>query len=420
MNPPGPLRQASIYLQGLAGRRPAVPTNGVMLEAAAEKVMTARAFAYVAGGAGSEAAQRANCAAFERYRIVPRVLTDVSSRDLSIQLFNRTLRAPLLLAPVGVLELAHRDADLAVARAAAAARVPMVFSSQASVAMERCAAEMATAPRWFQLYWSPLKGLMESFVARAEAAGCDAIMLTLDTKSLGWRPRDLDLGSLPFLRGMGIAQYTGDPVFRAALNEPLGATSSNAPVTMRSVLALLGAARRHPDGALRSIRSAMARRTIALWAASFPHPALAWSDLPKLRAATRLPIVLKGILHPDDARRAVDEGVDGVVVSNHGGRQVDASIASLDALTGVVEATGGRVPVLFDSGVRTGADAFIALALGAKAVLVGRPYVYGLALAGERGVREVIENLIAELDLTMALAGARAIAELPGRVETVD
>ena len=390
-----------------------------MLEAAAEKVMSARAFAYVAGGAGSETTQRANRAAFERRRIVPRVLTDVSSRDLSTELLGRSLRVPLLLAPVGVLEMAHRDADLAVARAAAETGVPMVFSSQASVAMEQCAAGMGAAPRWFQLYWSPLKGLMESFVARAEASGCDAIMLTLDTRSLGWRPRDLDLGSLPFLRGMGIAQYTSDPVFRATLREPMIAASPAAPVTMRSLLSLLGAARRHPDGALRSLRSGAARRTIAHWAASFPHPALVWADLPRLRAATRLPIVLKGILHPDDARRAVDEGADAVVVSNHGGRQVDASIASLDALPGVVGAVGGRVPVLFDSGVRTGADAFIALALGAKAVLVGRPYVYGLALAGERGVREVIENLIAELDLTMALAGARTVAELPGRVETV-
>ena len=390
-----------------------------MLEAAAEKVMSARAFAYVAGGAGSETTQRANRAAFERRRIVPRVLTDVSSRDLSTELLGRSLRVPLLLAPVGVLEMAHRDADLAVARAAAETGVPMVFSSQASVAMEQCAAGMGAAPRWFQLYWSPLKGLMESFVARAEASGCDAIMLTLDTRSLGWRPRDLDLGSLPFLRGMGIAQYTSDPVFRATLREPMIAASPAAPVTMRSLLSLLGAARRHPDGALRSLRSGAARHTIAHWAASFPHPALVWADLPRLRAATRLPIVLKGILHPDDARRAVDEGADAVVVSNHGGRQVDASIASLDALPGVVGAVGGRVPVLFDSGVRTGADAFIALALGAKAVLVGRPYVYGLALAGERGVREVIENLIAELDLTMALAGARTVAELPGRVETV-
>jgi len=381
--------------------------------------MSARAFAYVAGGAGSETTQRANRAAFERRRIVPRVLTDVSSRDLSTELLGRSLRVPLLLAPVGVLEMAHRDADLAVARAAAETGVPMVFSSQASVAMEQCAAGMGAAPRWFQLYWSPLKGLMESFVARAEASGCDAIMLTLDTRSLGWRPRDLDLGSLPFLRGMGIAQYTSDPVFRATLREPMIAASPAAPVTMRSLLSLLGAARRHPDGALRSLRSGAARRTIAHWAASFPHPALVWADLPRLRAATRLPIVLKGILHPDDARRAVDEGADAVVVSNHGGRQVDASIASLDALPGVVGAVGGRVPVLFDSGVRTGADAFIALALGAKAVLVGRPYVYGLALAGERGVREVIENLIAELDLTMALAGARTVAELPGRVETV-
>lgn len=412
---PGPLRQAAIYLQGLAGRQPLLPTNTAHLEDAARQAMAAREFAYVSGGAGNESTQRANRDAFEHWRFVPRVFTDVTVRDLSTTLFGRTLPTPLVLAPIGVLEMAHPDADLAVARAAAALGVPMVFSSQASVSMERCAAEMGSSPRWFQLYWSPLKGLMESFVARAHACACDAIVLTLDTKSLGWRPRDLDLGSLPFLRGMGLAQYTSDPVFRAAVREALP-SSPSAPVTLRAILALLGVARRHPDGLVRSLRSGGARRTIARWVASFPHLALSWTDLAKLRAATRLPIVLKGILHPDDARRAIDEGADAIIVSNHGGRQSDNSIASLDALPDVVQAVDGRVPVLFDSGVRTGADALIALALGAQAVLIGRPYVYGLALAGERGVREVLHNLTAELDLTMALIGARNIAETRDRV----
>jgi len=416
MPSPGPLRQAAIYLQGLAGRRPLVPTNGARLEEAARAVMSERAFAYVAGGAGSEATLRANRAAFERWRLVPRVLEDVSTRDLSTTIFGRAFPAPLLLAPIGVLEIAHRDADLAVARAAASLGVAMIFSSQASVPMERCAAAMGGAPRWFQLYWAALDGLMESFVARAEACGCEAIVLTLDTKSLGWRPRDLDLGSSPFLRGMGIAQYTSDPVFRAALDEPL--EPAPAPVTPAGVLGLIGAARRHPDGALRALRSGAARRALQRWAASFPHPALTWADLPRLRRATRLPVVLKGILHPDDARRALDAGADGLVVSNHGGRQADDGVATLDMLPGVVQAVGGRVPVLFDGGVRTGADALLALALGADAVLLGRAYVYGLALAGERGVREVLENVIAELDLTMALCGARSVAEARARGAT--
>jgi len=413
MQLPGPVRQAAVYLRGLAGRRAAVSTNTATLEDAARRVMSARAFAYVAGGAGDERTQRANRTAFDQWRFVPRVLTDVSARDLSTTLFGRALRAPLLLAPIGVLEMAHRDADRAVARAASALGVPMIFSSQASVSMEACAAEMGDAPRWFQLYWSPMPDLMESFVSRAAACGCDAVVLTLDTKSLGWRPRDLDLGSLPFLRGMGLAQYTSDPVFRAAVDAPPATpadrASPSAPATVHSVLALLGASRR--------MRSVPARRAIARWVASFPHPALTWSDLPALRAATRLPIVLKGILHPDDARRAIDTGVNGIVVSNHGGRQSDNSIASLDALPNVVKAVGGRVPVLFDSGIRTGADVLTALALGADAVLIGRPYVYGLALAGERGVREVIENIIAELDLTMALIGARKVAEARERIE---
>ena len=411
MTLPGPLRLAAIYLDGLAGRRPAVPTSAARLEEAAREVMSERAFAYVAGGAGNESTLRANRAAFERWRLVPRVLEDVSARDLSVTLLGRTLRAPLLLAPIGVLEMAHREADLAVARAAAATGVPMIFSSQASVTMERCAQAMGDAPRWLQLYWSGMPGLMESFVRRAEACGCGAIVLTLDTKIMGWRPRDLDLGSLPFLEGKGIVQYTSDPVFRAALDRPLDAPARRAPVTLRTVLGLLSAARRHPEGALSSLRSGVARRSIQHWVATFPNAALAWADLARLRAATRLPILLKGILHPDDARRALELGMDGVVVSNHGGRQVDDAVAALDALPAIVEAIGSRAPVLFDSGVRSGADVLVALALGADAVCLGRPWVYGLAIAGESGVREVIENTIAELDLTMALTGLRSIGE---------
>jgi len=354
----------------------------------------------------------ANRAAFDRWQLVPRVLGEVASRDLSVTLFGRTLPAPVLLSPVGVLEMAHRDADLAVAKAAASLGVPMMFSSQASVAMETCAAAMGSSPRWFQLYWSRMQGLMESFVRRAEACGCDAVVLTVDTKMLGWRPRDLNLGSLPFLQGKGIAQYTSDPVFRASLDKPLEAPASRAEITLSTLLGLMTAARKYPGSTLEALRSGKARRAIQHWVATFSYPGLTWRDLPRLRAATKLPILLKGVQHPDDARRALDAGVDGLIVSNHGGRQADDCIASLDALPGVVEAVGGRMPVLFDSGIRSGADAVVAIALGADAVCVGRPYVYGLAIAGESGVRDVLENLIAELDLTMTLTGARSIAEV--------
>ena len=374
--------------------------------------MSAEAFAYVAGGAGAERTMAANREALDRWRIVPRVLRDVSARDSSITLFGETLPSPLLLAPIGVLELVHRDADLAVARAAAAEQVPMIFSNQASVPMERCAEAMGTAPRWFQLYWSRSDALVRSFVARAEACGCGAIVLTLDTTLLGWRPRDLDLGYLPFLHGKGIAQYTSDPVFRASLREPLGEEAPKTRVTASSLRAFGAMVRRYPGRLTEKLRSGEPRAAVQRFVATYSRPSLTWDDLSFLRDLTRLPIVLKGVLHADDAREAIARGMDGIIVSNHGGRQVDGAIATLDALPPIVEAVAGRVPVLLDSGVRTGADVFKALASGATAVCLGRPWAYGLALAGEAGVRDVIRNVLAEFDLTMGLAGCATIAEI--------
>lgn len=408
----GVRRQTEVYTSGLAGRLPTVPVDPGRLERAARRKMGRRAFAYVVGGAGSESTIRENRAAFERWRIVPRVLRGVVGRDASVELFGRRLSYPLLLAPVGVLEVAHREADVAVARAAARLGVPFVFSSQASKTMEECAAAMGSAPRWFQLYWSESDELVESFVARAESCGCEVIVVTLDTIMLGWRPRDLDLGSLPFLRGMGIAQYTSDPVFRRSLAGPAGGASERPPVTPSTLRALLGLARRHPGGLLRNLRSGEPLAAVRRFVSTYSRTSLRWEDLAFLRERTRLPVLLKGILHPEDARIALEHGADGVIVSNHGGRQVDGEIAALDALPGVVEEVGGRAPVLFDSGIRGGADVFKALALGATAVCLGRPYVYGLALAGERGVAEVVENVLAEFDLTMGLAGCRSVAEI--------
>ena len=412
--PPGTgrLRQGGIYLAGARGRRPAVPTSFRELEARAQAAMTPRAFAYVAGGAGLEETMAANRLAFERRRIVPRMLRDVSARDLAVELFGRRLETPFLLAPIGVLELAHGDADLAVARAAAETGVPMIFSNQASVSMEECAGAMGASPRWFQLYWSTSDELVASFVRRAEGCGCEAIVVTLDTTQLGWRPRDLDLGYLPFAAGRGIAQYTSDPVFHNLVYPGAAADESGGPVTLAALRSLVRLNRRHLGAFLDNMRSGLPRRTVRTFLDVYSRPSLSWDDLPTLQGLTRLPILLKGILHPDDARRAVDAGVAGIVVSNHGGRQVDGSIASLDALPGVVAAVGGRVPVLLDSGIRSGADAFKAINLGAAAVLVGRPYVYGLALAGTAGVLEVLRNLEAELDLTMALTGCRSPADI--------
>ena len=407
----GRARQSEVYFAGLDGRRPSVPVDAARLEDRARAAMSTQAFAYIAGGAGLETTMARNRAAFDDWRIVPRMLRDVSRRDLGVELFGRRLPSPFLLAPVGVLEMAHRHADLAVARAASAEGVPFVFSSQASVAMEPCAAAMGDTPRWFQLYWSASDDVAASFVRRAEACGCEAIVLTLDTSMLGWRVRDLDLGYVPFLYGKGIAQYTADPVFMGLVDESEPAPASGRP-SLGQLRALLAIARAHPGGTLGNLRSPRPRAAVRRFFELFPRPSLTWDDLPRLLELTELPVLLKGVLSADDARRAVQAGVDGIVVSNHGGRQVDGALGSLDALPGVVDAVAGRVPVLFDSGVRCGADAFKALALGARAVLIGRPYAYGLAVAGEEGVRQVIRDLVADLDLTLGLAGHASVQEL--------
>jgi L-lactate dehydrogenase (cytochrome)/lactate 2-monooxygenase len=409
--------QSRIYRAGVFGHRPRVPVEPAALEAAARRRMSRRAWSYVAGSAGQQRTAQANLDAFSRHRLVPRVLVDVGNRDLSVELFGRRLPAPLVLAPIGVLETVHRDADLAVARAARRLALPVVLSSQASVPMERVAAELGDAPHWFQLYWSKDDDVVDSFVARAERAACEALVVTLDTHVLGWRTRDLDLGYLPFARGQGIAQYTSDPAFRRlvearAAGAPHATPEPTPRPTPAAVAALLSMARRHPGRTRDNLRSPLPRAAVETFLDVFSRSTLTWPDLARLRAHTALPIVLKGVQHPRDAALALDHGVDGIVVSNHGGRQVDGAVASLDALPGVVEEVRGRVPVLFDSGVRSGADAAIALALGASAVLVGRPWVYGMALAGADGVRAVMEHVWAELDLTMALCGVRSVAEL--------
>jgi lactate 2-monooxygenase len=405
-------RQTSIYLGGVSGLRPRVPVDYGGLEARAEEVMRPEAFAYVAAGAGNEGTLRSNRAAFDRWRIVPRMLRDVSERDTGVDLFGRRLHSPFLLAPIGVLELAHPEADLAVARAARATGVPMIFSNQASTPMEACAEILGESPRWFQLYWSSSDELVESLVRRAEACGCEAIVVTLDTTILGWRPRDLDPAFLPFLRGKGIAQYTSDPVFRRLASEGSAGGSPQPKPTLSALKTLIDLTRAHPGRFLDTLRSGAGRAAVQRFTEIYSRPSLTWDDLPFLRERTRLPILLKGILHADDASRAVDEGIDGIVVSNHGGRQVDGSIATLEALPDVVDAVRRRIPIVLDSGVRGGADAFKALALGASAVLIGRPYAYGLAIAGEDGVREVIDNFVADFDLTMGLAGCMSVEEI--------
>ncbi|MBX5459125.1 MAG: alpha-hydroxy-acid oxidizing protein [Thermogemmatispora sp.] len=380
VSPPyGSERQFQIYMAGLQGQLPALPLDAQELERRAKERLSPEAYDYVAGGAGAEDTMQANLAAFQHWSIVPRMLRNIAQRDLSVELLELRLPAPVLLAPIGVQSIIHPEAELAVARAAASLGIPFILSTVSSYTLEEVAQAAGDGPRWFQLYWPADAEFCASLVQRAERAGYGAIVVTLDTRLIGWRPRDLQRAYLPFLQAQGLANYLSDPVFRRDLPQP---------------------PEENPFPAIQK------------YVSSFGHLTLQWEDLAFLRQHTRLPVLLKGILHPDDARRAVECGVDGLIVSNHGGRQVAGAIAALEALPGVVEAVAGRVPVLFDSGIRQGADIVKAVALGARAVLLGRPYIWGLALGGEAGVREVLQNMLADLDLTLALSGFVSVSSL--------
>jgi isopentenyl diphosphate isomerase/L-lactate dehydrogenase-like FMN-dependent dehydrogenase len=335
-------------------------------------------FGYVAGGAGSGATVRANREAFDRWRIVPRMLRGAHVRDLGTTLFGERLPAPVLLAPIGVQSIVHPDGEPASARAAAGHGLPFVISTMSSYSLEQIA-EASTGPRWFQLYWPNDDDVCLSLLDRARRAGCTTLVVTLDNWTFGWRTADLDNGYSPAAQGIGTATAFSDPVFRAKLARP-------------------------PEEDLDA--------AVARWRAMFTGVDRTWDEVAFLRRNWPGPLVLKGILHPDDALKAVQAGADGVVVSNHGGRQVDGAIAALDALPGIRKAVGNRVSVLFDSGVRTGADLVKALCLGADAALIGRPYVYGLAHAGEAGVGEVLTSLLSEFDLNMALGGVAKCSDL--------
>jgi len=405
--------QKKIYLNGFWGKMPGVKIDNQKLEEAARQVMSPKAFAYIAGGAGNESTMRSNREAFQKYKIIPRMLKNVGERDTRIELFGQTLPSPFLLSPIGVLEMAHAEADVAVGRAAAQLGVPYIFSNQASRPMEEVAEAMGGAPRWFQLYWSKSNELVTSFVQRAERCGCKAIVVTLDTTMLGWRTRDLDIAYLPFLEGKGIAQYTSDPVFQKLMDEPLAGEKPKREISWHSIQGLVSMVNRYPGkGFLKKLRSGRPVRAVQQFTSIYSNPCTTWDDLKFLRELTKLPIVLKGILHPDDARKALDFGMDGILVSNHGGRQVDGSISTIEALSAIVTIVNEKIPVLLDSGVRGGADAFKALALGAKAVCIGRPYVYGLTLAGEAGVTEVLRNFMTDFELTMGLAGCKSVSEI--------
>jgi len=377
--PPLSFYASEIYLQGMSGNRPALPTDLSVIEAYAKERMEPEPFWYAAGAAGSGATHRANLEAFDRWRIVPRMLAGVSGRDPGATVLGTTIAAPVLTAPVGVQGIMHPDGERAVARATAELGIPMVLSTVSSHTLEEVAEANGDGVRWFQLYWPNDDDVCASFLARAKAAGYSALVVTLDTWMLGWRPHDLDNAYLPFLTGKGLANYFTDPAFCAALEKA-------------------------PE---EDLQAALGR-----WLPMFTGKDHTWEHLAFIREHWDGPILLKGIQHVEDAKQAADAGIEGIVVSNHGGRQVDGAIASLDALPAIVEAVGDRMEVLFDSGIRTGSDVVKAVALGAKAVLVGRPWVYGLALGGYDGVRHVLRSLLADVDLALALSGHAGFGDL--------
>lgn len=371
--------QYGIYSEGMLGKKPKFP---IVLSKILEQVkgkLDLRALNYVEGGAALEDTVQANLDAFKKWKIIPKHLHDVHDRDLSLNLFGTPLKYPILLAPIGVQGIIHPDAEIAVAEAAHSLGIPLIVSTASSKTLEEIANALKDTPRWFQLYWPKDPELTKSFLKRAERAGYSALVITLDTRLLGWRPRDLEEAYLPFLNGEGIANYLSDPYFLSTLEKP-------------------------PE---EDIKSAALK-----WAEVFADTSQTWNDLAFIRKNISGPIILKGILHPEDAKRAMEEGMDGIIVSNHGGRQLGGAIAALDALPDIMKVVGNNIPVLFDSGIRCGSDIMKALSLGARAVLIGRPYLYGLALGGRQGVKAILQALLADFDIQMALSGFRSLAEL--------
>ena len=371
--------QNLIYGRGLQGVLPKVPVDFATLEMRAAAAMPRSVLDYVQGGCGDETTQRRNAAAFAEWGMMPRMMVGTTNRDLSVELFGMRFASPLFMAPIGVTGIATPDGhgDLAAAKAAAMTGVPLTASTLSNDPVEAVIAAAGATPSFFQLYTPKDRELAKSLVRRAEGAGAKALVVTLDTWVTGWRPRDLNSGNFPQLRGHVLVNYFSDPVFQARLGKPVEGNLAEA---------------------------------VQLWAGLFGK-AMEWSDLGWLKSATKLPILLKGICHPDDARRAIDEGADGIYCSNHGGRQANGGIAAIDCLPGVVEAAG-NAPVLFDSGIRSGTDVVKAVALGARMVGVGRPYLYGLALDGAEGAAHVLHSILAEADLMMAVNGYPTLADV--------
>lgn len=369
------ITDGDLLLKNITAQAP-FPICFADLEKAVAEKIEAGPFGYIRSGAGGEQTLRNNRAAFEKYSIVPRFLNDVSNVDTSVHLFGKTYPTPLLFAPVGMNGMVHDEGELAVARAAQFLNIPYIQSTVSTFALEEVAQAAPSATKWFQLYWSTNEEIAFSMAARAEEAGFEAIVLTVDTVMLGWREEDVRNQFSPLKLGYAKGNYMNDPVFTATL----------------------------PDDSFESYVQGVLQNVF--------HPTLNWEHVRELKKRTNLPILLKGILHPEDAKHAIDNGIDGIIVSNHGGRQLDGVIGSLDALPAIVKVVNGQIPIILDSGVYRGMDALKALALGANAVAIGRPFVYGLALEGQQGVEKVMTNLYDELKVSIALAGATSVKGL--------
>jgi len=404
-------RQREIFIDGLAGKKPVTPVSYEGLEEKARRMLSPEAFAYLAGGAGHETTIAANRRALDEVKIHPHMLGGVQEVSIILKWRANTLPAPLLLAPIGVLELAHPNGDLEEAEAAAALQIPMTISSQASFPMEEIAKKLGDTPRLFQLYYSKSKELSKSFIQRAEKINCSALIVTLDTTILGWRARDLSLGFNPFLQGMGIAQYTSDPVFNQ-LPDPVTSGNPKPPLTFPLLQNLWKMSRKKSGSTLENFRSKNALKDAVKFTSIFSNPAINWEDIKLIRSWTSLPIYLKGILRRDDAVQAVSIGIDGIIVSNHGGRQIDGSIATMQALPSILNAVHGKTEVWIDSGIRNGSDVFKCLAMGATGVLVGRPFAMALACGGASAMQDCLNNITSELELNMALSGCANIQDI--------
>lgn len=401
-------RQKEIFLSGLYGKRPLLPLHYKGMEELARMKLSQEAFGYLSGGAGTGQTMSTNTSDLALVKILPSMAGGVNDPDITSKWEGFKLQAPIMLAPIGVLELAHPTADIGIAEASAFLDIPMIISSQSSIPMEQIAARLRPGQlKLFQLYHSVSDELSQSFIKRAEDIGCSGIVMTLDTTVLGWRTKDLQHGYSPFLHGRGIAQYTSDPVFKRLPYEEREVTRP--PVNFELLKNMLTINARFPGSTIQNLRKGNAIRAIKKFSHYFPNPGLTWQDIERVRSYTKLPFYLKGIQTESDAKRARDAGANGIIISNHGGRQVDGGISTISCVHTIRKAVGPHFPVWMDSGIRSAADIYKSLASGADGCLIGRPYAMALACKGPEGVRELIQNLLAELALIMTLTGTADI-----------